>query len=136
MLNNPEEGLREEAISSELFAVSEIRPEVSGIKEGWDLSWGFPGGASGKEPTCQCRRCRRHGFNIWVGKIPWKRKWQPTLVFLPGESHGQRTLAGYSPWGHKESDVTDHSTAHKNLNPRSSNLSTCYSLVLFCIKFG
>ena len=41
------------------------------------------------------------GFNPWVGKIPWRRKWQPTPVFLPGNSHGQRSLAGYSPWGHK-----------------------------------
>ena len=45
---------------------------------------------------------RRPGFNPWVGKIPWRRKWQPNPVFLPGESHGQRSLVGYSPWGHKE----------------------------------
>ena len=44
--------------------------------------------------------------NPWIGKIPWRRKWKPTLVFLPGESHGQRSLAAYSPWGHKESDMT------------------------------
>ena len=43
----------------------------------------------------------------WVGKIPWRRKWQPTPVFLPGESHGQRSLVGYSPRGHKESDTTE-----------------------------
>ena len=43
----------------------------------------------------------------WVGKIPWRRKWQPTPVFLPGESHGQRSLEGYSPQGHKESDTTE-----------------------------
>ena len=47
------------------------------------------------------------GFNPWVGNIPWRRKWQPTPVFLPGESHGQRSLAGYSPWGCKESDMTE-----------------------------
>ena len=46
-----------------------------------------------------CLQCRRHEFNPWVRKIPWRRKWQPTPVFLPGESHGQRSLAGYSPWG-------------------------------------
>ena len=45
-------------------------------------------------------------FNAWVGKIPWSRKWQPTPVSWPGESHGQRCLVGYSPWGHKESDMT------------------------------
>ena len=50
---------------------------------------GFPGGTSSKEPTCQCRR---HGLNPWVGKIPWRRAWQPSPVFLPGESHGQRSL--------------------------------------------
>ena len=47
---------------------------------------GFPGGASGKEPTCQCRRHKSCRFDPWVGKIPWRRAWQPTLVFLPGES--------------------------------------------------
>ena len=55
---------------------------------------GFPGGASGKEPTCQCGRCQRHGFDPWVGKIPWRRAQQLTPVFFPGESHGQRNLAG------------------------------------------
>ena len=55
-------------------------------------SLGFPGDASGKEPTCQCRRHKRHRFYPWVGKIPWRRKWQPTPVFFPGEFHGQRSL--------------------------------------------
>ena len=68
---------------------------------------GLPGGASGKESACQCRRHRSCGFNPWARKIPWRRKCQPTLVFLPGESHGQRSLVGYSPWGHKESDTTE-----------------------------
>ena len=48
-----------------------------------------------------CLQCRRPGFDSWVGKIPWRRKWQPTPVFLPRESHGQRSLTGYSPWGCK-----------------------------------
>ena len=52
-------------------------------------------------------QCGRSGFDPWVGKIPWRKKWQPTPVFLPGESHGQRNLVGYSPWGHKESDMTE-----------------------------
>ena len=51
--------------------------------------------------------CGRPGFNPWVGKIPWRRKWQPTPVSLPGKSHGHRSLAGYSSWGHKESDTTE-----------------------------
>ena len=62
------------------------------------------------------RRHRRLGFNSWVRKIPWRRKWQPTPVFLPGESHGQRSLEGYCPWDHQELDKTEqvthtHSTA-------------------------
>ena len=60
---------------------------------------GLPGGASGKESACKCRRCKRCGFDPWVRKISWRRKWQPTPVFLPGESHGQRSLAGCSPRG-------------------------------------
>ena len=53
----------------------------------------FPGGTGGKEPACQCRRRKRLRFNPWVGKIPWRRAWQPTPVFLPRECHGQRSLA-------------------------------------------
>ena len=64
----------------------------------------FPVGSDGKSI---CLQCRRSGFNPWVGKIPWRRKWQPTPVFLPEKSHGQRSLAGYSPWGLKESDMTE-----------------------------
>ena len=60
---------------------------------------GLPWWLSGKETTCQCRRC---GFYSWVGKIPWRSKQQPTPVFLPGKSHGQRSLAD-----HKESDMTE-----------------------------
>ena len=77
------------------------------------ISWwtDFSGGARGKEVSCQCRRYKRCWFNPWVRKIPWRRAWQPTPIFLSGESHGQRSLAGYSPWGCKESDtaeVTEH----------------------------
>ena len=68
---------------------------------------GFPVGASGKEPTSQCTRRKRHGFDPWVRKVPWKMAWQPTPIFLTGESHGQRELVGYSPWGHKELDTTE-----------------------------
>ena len=58
----------------------------------------LPRWLSGKESACQRRRC---GFDPWVGKIPWRKKWQPTPIFLPGKSHGQRSLAGCSLWGHK-----------------------------------
>ena len=61
---------------------------------------GFPGGACGKEHACQCRKHKRCRFNPWVRKIPWRKAYQPTPVFLPGESHAQRSLAGYSPQGH------------------------------------
>ena len=75
------------------------------------ITWDFPSGASGKEPN-QCRRCKRRSFHPWLGKIPWRRKWQPIPVFLSGESQGQRnlagySLAGYSPWGHKECKATE-----------------------------
>jgi len=69
--------------------------------------WGFPCSASGKEPACQRRGCKRHGFDPWVGKIPWRGPWQPTPVFSSGESHGQRSLVGYSLRGHEESDTTE-----------------------------
>ena len=65
---------------------------------------GFPGGSDSKESAWQCRRC---GFDTWVGKNPWRRTWQPTLVFLPGESPQKRSLKGCSPWGLKESDTTE-----------------------------
>ena len=64
-----------------------------------------------KEPTFQCRR---HRFNPWVRKIPWRRKWQPTPIFLLGEFHGQRSLAGYSPKGSKESDTTEQQSKQAN----------------------
>ena len=73
---------------------------------------GLPGGTSGKESACQCRRRTWWGLDPWVRKIPWRRDWQLTTVFLPGESHGQRSLADYSPWGQKESDMTEE-TAHR-----------------------
>ena len=56
-----------------------------------------------KEPSCQCKRHKRYRFDPWVEKIPERRKWQPTLVFWPIESHGQQSLEVYSPQGHNES---------------------------------
>ena len=63
---------------------------------------GLPWWLSGKQSTCQCRS---QGFDPWVRKFPWRRKWQPTIVFLPGKSHGQRRLGGYSPQSHKKSQT-------------------------------
>ena len=69
---------------------------------------------SGKESICQCRRC---GFHPWVRLIPWKRKWRPISVFLPEESHGQRSLADYSPWGHRR---LRHDLASQQQQPQFS----------------
>ena len=74
------------------------------------LSIGLPRWLSDKESACQCRRHQRCGFNPWVRKIPWRRKWQSTPVFLPGESHGQKSLVSPSPLGCKELDTTERLT--------------------------
>ena len=68
---------------------------------------GFPDGATAKEPAYQIRRQKRCRFNPWVGKIPWRRVYQLIPVFLPGESHGQRSLAGYSPEGGRGLNMTE-----------------------------
>ena len=62
---------------------------------------------SGRGSACQGRNPKKHGLDPWVGKSPWRWKWQPTPVLLPGKSHGQRTMVGYSPWGLKELDMTE-----------------------------
>ena len=67
--------------------------------------YGLPGS---REPACQYRRQKRQGFSAWVRKIFWSRKQQPTPVFLPGKSQGQKSLVGYSPWGHKELAENTH----------------------------
>ena len=68
---------------------------------------GLVGVDIGKESVCQCKRCKSRGFSPWVGKVPWSRKWKPTIVFLSEKFHGQRSLVVYSPWGHKGSDTTE-----------------------------
>ena len=90
---------------------------------------GFPGGAHGKEAACQCRRLKRHRFNPWVRKIPWKRVQQPTPVLLLGEPHGQRSLAGYRPWGHKGTwwkwlSIHAPKYHHRNISHTSQNKDT------------
>ena len=80
---------------------------------------GLPCCLSTKESACQFRRCT---FSPSVGKIPWRKKWQPTSVFLPGKSHGQRNLAGYSPWSHKKQDMTQG----LNNNMSFHGLTTCF----------
>ena len=73
----------------------------------WLLMW-----CSAKESACQYRRHKKCRFYPWVGKIPWRRKWQPPPVFLPGKSHRQRSLAGCSPWGLKELETTEWLSTH------------------------
>ena len=85
---------------------------------------GFPGGTSGKESTCRGSRHKRCGFDPWVGKMPWRRKWQPTPVFLPGKFHGHKGLAGYSPWSYKESNMTERVNAY-----HIAMRSHCHSLI-------
>ena len=69
---------------------------------------GLPSWLLGKLSVCQCRRHRKCGFDSWVRKTPWRRKWLPShLAFLLGKFHRQRSLAGYHPRGHKESDTTE-----------------------------
>ena len=83
----------------------------------WMKIRGFPGGLEVEKYTGQCRRHRRHGFNTWIGKILWSRKWQPTPVFLPEKSQGQRSLSSYSPWVHQELNTTEHT--HSQLEFKS-----------------
>ena len=80
---------------------------------------GLPWWFSGEESTCQCRR---QGLDPWVGRISWRRKWLPTPVFLPGKSHGQRSLPGYSPWGHKR-------VGHDWATTKSTTTNPCWTLM-------
>ena len=96
-----------------------LRFYMSGVRDGYMekrhcfIKWAYArSGASGKESACQGRGRKRCGFNPCIGKIPWRRKWQPTLVFLPGEFHGQMSLEDDSPWGCKELDTTEGIHAH------------------------
>ena len=102
---------------------------------------GFPRWCSGKESTCQCRRLKRLGFDPWIRKIPWRRARQPTPVFLPGEIHGQRSLAGYSPCSCKELDMTEHRCAcahtHTHTHTHGFPLSlSCESLAVTLLNQG
>ena len=82
---------------------------------------GLPRWLNGKESACQCSRHRRCGFNPWVGKIPWRRKWQPIPVFLPGGSHEQRSLAGCNLKDCKESDTAEQLGTRKTRSLRRSD---------------
>ena len=90
---------------------------------------GFPDGLIVKNLPANAGDIRL-GFDPRVGKNPWKRKWQATPVPLPGESHGQRSLAGYSPWGHKQSDMTEV-TEHTGMPPKNATKRITQALFLY-----
>ena len=105
---------------------------------------GLPKWLTSEEFTCQGGRRRRYEFDPWVRKIPWRRKWQPTPVLLPGESNGQRSLADYRPWGHKRkwtwfSDYTTkitHGARNICLPPRASVPGWEHLLLLLLSHFS
>ena len=76
----------------------------------------------GKESACNAGDAGRHGFSPQVKEIPWRGTWQPTPITLPGESHGQRSLAVCSPWGHKESNTTKHGVKGMSMKGRDNLL--------------
>ena len=82
-----------------------LRSRLSRRKDPFSQSGASPGAQQYR--ILQCGSHRRRGLDPWVRKIPWRRRWHPTPVSLPGESHGQRSLVAYSPWGRTESDVTE-----------------------------
>ena len=88
-----------------------------------------------KKPACQCRRCKRCRFDPRVRKIPWRRKWQPTPVFLAGKFHGQRGLVGYSPWDLNKSDMTEWlcTTTHNIPVLKVNALATQQELLQFLL---
>ena len=99
---------------------------------------GFAGGASGKGPTCQRSRGKRHGSRPHVGKIPRGRSSQPAPAFLPGKSHGQRSLVDYSPWGRKELNRTEatkhvHASTHTHTHTPQVIRKRRYSYI-HCLK--
>ena len=95
------------------------------------VATGLPKWHSGK--VNQCRKCRKGEFDPWVGKIPWRRKWQPTPVLLPGKSHGQSSLVGCGPWGCKKLGMTEHMS---NQLPSTGSLVSSRSLFFIVQEVG
>ena len=102
-------------------------PLVPPGKSPFQLSTGFPSGSDSKESTCQCRRYKRYGFNLWVRKIPWRKKWQPTPLFLLGKFHSQRSLSMRS-----QSDKTEH--IHTSLTHTQESQRICINSRIHCLK--
>ena len=105
-----QENFLKQCVNIELKAVlGFLKYNIIHIKTFLRDIWDFPGGSDGK---ASAYNAGDPGFNPQVGKISWRRKWQPTPVFLPGKSHGRRNLVGYSPCGHKESVTTERLHFH------------------------
>ena len=100
---------------------------------------GFPVGSVSKESACNAGDAGRPNFNPWFGKIPWRRARQPAPVFLPGESHGQRSLVGYSPWGCKGSELKRlnmHASLYPSFHVLPRSFAKVISLLHKTIIFG
>ena len=109
----------------------------------YKLTYDFPGGAGGKESTWQCRRCKRHGFNPWVGKIPWRRTWQPPAVSLPRESPwteepgglqstgSQRVRHDWSDLAHTHDDQSGVRSVKENESPQENQMAIALPKFLF-----
>ena len=125
---------RERQVERSLCAVGILKPlgelgrSQLGFKSG--ENWAFPGGASGKEPACWCRNCKRLRFDPWVGKTPWRRAWQPTPVFLPGESLGRRSL--WATAYRVAQSRTRLSGCLSSRNPHGSTISCWRHLLSLC----
>ena len=112
--------IQQEKLMQNLSRVSDVYTCVKGIVA-------FPDGSVMKNPPVW-QELHEMGFDPWVGKILWRRSWQPTPVFLPGESHGQRSLAGYNPWGHySEQDTTQRLNMHTQRELYLNSLQQCFA---------
>ena len=123
-----------------LYSLLHVRPSIwDFFLFAWSTSFriclqnesGFPGGSDCKASACGsiCLQCRTPGFDPWFGKIPWRRKWQPTPVLLPGKFHGPRSLVGCSPWGRQESDTTERLPFHFSLSGLEKEMATRSSIL-------
>ena len=108
---------------------------LQGISRRVPRPLGLPGRTSGKEHVCQCKRCKRHGFGPWVGKIPGRRARQPSPVFLPRESHGQRSLAtvhGAAKSQTRQHTPHTHTHTHWPVISESANGPSLLGVLLMC----
>ena len=97
------------------------------------IDQGFPGGASDKEPACQCRRLKRYEFNSWVRNIPWRREWQLTPIFLSGKSNGQGYVVGYGHGAAKQLDNTERLNNNNFLLVSQILISFIFSFLILSI---